>query len=954
MRIVSTNVYVGPSLYAHFPVIRHTLRLGAMEEWPTGRLGQDFVEALLEALPGLREHGCSYGEPGGFVRRMVEEEGTWLGHVWEHVALEIQGLAGHDVTFGRTRSTGVEPDEYHMIYQYRDRQVGLAAGALGLRLLRSLFPEEAAVDAGREPEDADFDWVAERNAFLKLAERTALGPSTQSLVDAAERRGIPWIRVNEYSLIQFGHGRYQRRVQATVTSETRHIAVSIASDKEETRNLLAALGLPVPAQALVYSPEEAIRQAESIGYPVVMKPLDANHGRGVTIGITNAEQVTEGFDTARDHARSRGVLVEQFVEGQDHRMLVVGGRLIAVAKRVPGHVVGDGAHTVAELVDIVNADPRRGVGHEKVLTQLVFDEQAERLLELAGFTRDTVLEDGQLFYLRSTGNLSTGGTSVDLTDQVHPDNRDMAERAIRAIGLDVGGVDFLTSDVTHSYREVGGAIVEVNAAPGFRMHVAPSEGRARDVAGPVLDMLFAPGAPARIPICVITGTNGKTTTARMVSHTLKMAGYTPGMTSTDGVVISGRLTVRGDMTGPTGARIVLRDPTVDAAVLEVARGGLVRAGLGFRRCDVAAVLNVTEDHLGLGGIETLDQLAAVKRIPVEVATDTAVLNADDPRVLAMKRYTRARHVCLVTMRHDNDAVRRHVHDGGRAVVLERGMAGDMITLYDGGRHLPLVWTHLVPATLEGKAWHNVQNAMFAAAVAYALGEGPMRDGPHEVNLDDVRHGLRTFSTSFYEAPGRLNVFDEHPFRVILDYAHNPPAVRAMVDLADRLDVEGRRLIVLAAPGDRRDEDIAAMSTAAAGHFDHYIVRRDDNPRGRATDEIPRMLREGLLAGGVSDDAIEVIPDEVEANARALEISAPGDLLIMLADDVRRSWEQVSGFNEEARGARVAGDGQPESAEDALPDPVYAAAAPVAEVPARPRVRVVHTRPDELFSDEEAD
>jgi cyanophycin synthetase len=402
--------------------------------------------------------------------------------------------------------------------------------------------------------------------------------------------------------------------------------------------------------------------------------------------------------------------------------------------------------------------------------------------------------------------------------------------------------------------------------------------------------------------------------------------------------------------------MVLRDPAVDAAVLEVARGGLVRAGLGFRSCDVAAVLNVTEDHLGLAGLDTLDQLAAVKRIPIEVATDTAVLNADDARVLAMKRYTRARHVCLVTMRPDNDAVRQHVHDGGRAVVLERGMAGDMITLYDSGRHLPLVWTHLVPATLEGKAWHNVQNAMFAAAIAYALGEGPMRDGPHEIGLDDVRHGLRTFSTSFYEAPGRLNVFDEHPFRVILDYAHNPPAVKAMVDLVDRLDVEGRRLLVLAAPGDRRDEDIATIAAVAAGHFDHYIVRRDDNPRGRGPDEVPNMLRDGLLAAGVPDDQVEVIPDEVAATDRALAVAAPGDLLILLADSVRRTWEQVVRFNEEARGARRGAEGgDGEASVDELPVPVYAAAAPVVETREPSRQRIVHTRPDGLFAgDEEAD
>ncbi|HLA63052.1 MAG TPA: Mur ligase family protein, partial [Rhodothermales bacterium] len=489
-------------------------------------------------------------------------------------------------------------------------------------------------------------------------------------------------------------------------------------------------------------------------------------------------------------------------------------------------------------------------------------------------------------------------------------------------------------------------------------------------------MLFPRGTPSRIPIAAITGTNGKTTTTRMVAHILKMVGFTPGMTSTDGVFVDGRLTVRGDMTGPSGARMVLRDPTVDAAILEVARGGLVRAGLGFRVCDVAAVLNVTEDHLGLGGIDTLDQLAAVKRIPVEVARDTAVLNADDARVLAMAKHTSATHVCLVTMRPNNDAVRRHVRDGGRAVVLERGLAGDMITIYDGGRHIPLIWTHLIPATIDGKAWHNVQNAMFAAALTYAMGEGVLRGGEREVGLEAIRHGLRTFTTSFYEAPGRLNVFDEHPFRVILDYAHNPAAVQAMVDLVNRLDVEGRRCLVVSAPGDRRDEDIRAIAHVVAGHFDHYVCRRDDHARGRGPDEIPRMLRDALVESGVNPEDVVVLPNEIEATTHALTHAGPGDLLVLLADQVSRTWEQVVHFNEGARHARrtEGGDGAPPPAGDgtvpaavvtvpphgddamvSAPAPAYAAPMALAAVDERPRVRVVHARPDPLSpNDEEAD
>ena len=896
MRVVSTNVYVGPSLYAHFPVIRHVIDLGPLEDYPTARL-DGFAERLVEALPGLQEHGCSYRTEGGFIRRMREDEGTWLGHVWEHVALELQGVAGHDVTFGKTRSTGRAEGEYDMIYEYQQKDVGLEAGELARRLILRLLPDDVQALLDEKKEDG-YDWDAERDAFIKRAQRLAFGPSTQSLVDAAETRDVPWIRLNRYSLVQLGHGRHQQRIQATVTGQTQHIAVEIASDKEDTRTLLESLGLPVPQQRLVYGPEDAVEAAEAIGYPVVTKPLNANHGRGVSIKLMDAEQVRRGVEHASQHGTSSAILVESFLTGFDHRMLVVNGQLVAVAKRVPGHVVGDGEHTIRQLVEIINQDPRRGVGHEKVLTQLQFDAQAERLLAKAGHTAETVLPKGETFYLRSTANLSTGGTAIDLTDVVHPDNRDMAVRAVKAVGLDVGGVDFLTDDVSKSWREVGGGIVEVNAAPGFRMHVAPSEGTPRDVAGPVMDMLFPSGSPARVPVAIVTGTNGKTTTTRMVANILQMAAVVPGMTSTDGVFIDGRLSVKGDMTGPVGAKTVLRDPSVEAAVLEVARGGMVRAGLGVRTCDVAACLNVASDHLGLGGIDTLDQLAEIKRIPIEVATDTAVLNADDPRVLAMAAHTDARHICYVTMDSEHALVREHVQEGGRAVVLERGIAGEMITVFDGGRHIPLLRTHLIPATLDGKATHNVQNAMFAAGIAYALGEGHL-----ELSLDQIRHGLQTFTTSFYEAPGRLNVFDGHPFRVILDYAHNPAAVQAMAELVGRMDVSGRRILALAAPGDRRDQDIEAMARAAAGSFDAFVCKRDDRLRGREPNEVPEMLRAGLLAAGVGEDAVSVVPDEAEAVDAALAMAGPGDLVVVFGDKIERCWEQIIHFGE------ASGDGQ---------------------------------------------
>ncbi len=879
MKILDSSVYLGPSLHAHFPVIRLTVDLGELEAWPTVRLGRHFIDALLEALPGLAEHGCSYGAPGGFVRRMTEDEGTWLGHVLEHVAIELQNVAGAKVTFGKTREAG-PPGRYHVVYQYEQSEVGLEASRLAMLLLQSLLP---AVLRDADLPLPGFEFESQRDDFIRFTQRRTLGPSTAALVRAAEERDIPWIRLNNQSLVQFGHGRHQHRIQATITSETRHIAVEIASDKEETNRILGDLGLPVPQQRLVYSEEEAAVAAQKLGFPVVVKPYNGNHGRAVALDLRDGAHVREAFRHAREV--SRAVIVETFVAGRDYRLLVVDGRLIAAAERVPGHVVGDGDHTIAQLVDLTNHDPRRGIGHEKVLTRLELDAQADRCLAARGYTRHTVAAAGDIVMLRRTGNLSTGGTAIDVTDDVHPDNVEMAVRAIKAIGLDVGGVDFIGPDIARSYKDGGGAICEVNAAPGFRMHVAPSEGTPRDVAGPVIDMLFPPGTPARIPIATITGTNGKTTTARMLAHVFRLAGRHVGLTTTDGVYINGQLTVKGDMTGPVAARMVLRDPHVDIAVLEAARGGILRRGLGYRKGTVGAVLNVSSDHLGLKGVETLEQLAEVKRVVIEVARDTAVLNADDPACLRMADHTQAKHLCYVTLRSNYPLVKEHIRAGGRAVALEEGVNGHMITLFDRGAHLPLLWTHAIPATLDGRATHNVQNAMFAAAIAFSMG----------ATVEEIRQGLRTFEMSFDRVPGRMNVYDGLPFRVIMDYGHNAAAVHAMCELTDRLDAKGRRLCVLAAPGDRRDADIADIGREAAGHFDHYWVRRDDGLRGRKPDEVPRMLRAALLEAGVPPQHIDMIPDEQRAVEAALTAARPGDLLLMFSDAVTRTWRQVTQF-----------------------------------------------------------
>ncbi|TPE52117.1 cyanophycin synthetase [Amaricoccus solimangrovi] len=874
MEIVSSSVYVGPNVYSRQPMIRLTLDLHRRAGIPVRDYAEALLPPLLRELPTLSHALTETGAP--LLPRLREAPDCHLGELLAHVALALQIRAGAPSDGAFTRPSA-EADCVEVLYGYESREVGLEAGEVAREIILDLIaPEEGADAAAIAEEIEDFD---------SFAGRRALGPSALALVHAAEARDIPWTRLNEASMIQVGQGKYAKRIEAALSSQTSHIAVEIASDKELCTKLLHDLGLPVPRQVFVRDAEDAIDAAKDIGYPVVVKPVDGNHGRGVAVNLTADEEVAAAYERAAEEG-SGGVVVESMILGDDHRLFVVNGELVAAARRMPGHVVGDGKSTIAALVDVVNQDPRRGVGHENMLTRLELDEAADALLREKGYTHETVPADGEVVYLRKTANISTGGTAIDVTDVIHPDNKLMAERAIRGVGLDIGGVDFLTSDITRSFRETGGAICEINAGPGMRMHIAPSEGKSRDVGGKVMEMLFPAGTPSRIPIAALTGTNGKTTTARMLAHVLKMAGHVVGQTSTDAVYIDGNVTVRGDMTGPVAASMVLRDPSVDMAVLETARGGIVRAGLGYRYCDVGAVLNVTSDHLGLGGVDTLEELATVKRLVVEVAKDCAVLNADDEQTLKMAAFTEAREICYVTRRPDHPLVREHIRLGQPAVVLEQGLNGDQIVIYLNGAQVPLIWTHLIPATLEGKALHNVENAMFAAAMAHALG----------LTLDQIRNGLRTFDNTFYQSPGRMNVYDEHGFRVILDYGHNEAAVGAMVDLVERLQPLGKRIICATCPGDRRDEDVRAIADKIAGHFDHYICHSDDDPRGRTADEVPEMIKARLIEQGVDPERIEVVPREEDSIDTALHMARPQDLVLIFCEGITRSWKRIIYFN----------------------------------------------------------
>jgi cyanophycin synthetase len=895
LRLLEVQVYRGPNVYGYFPMIRFQLDLGELENFPTNKIN-GFTEGLTSLIPSLETHGCSYETPGGFIRRL--EEGTWLGHVSEHIALELQTLAGTPVTYGKTRELQGKPGIYNVMYSYREERIGLLAGWLALRVVNSLLPPELQGIEGlgklvprrtqplADPK-SELNFEGELETLIRLAERLALGPTTQSLVDEAERRNIPTLRLDDQSLVQIGYGKHQQRIRASVTSKTSHLAAETASDKELTVSLLNESGLPVPRNVVVQSPEEAVSAADEIGYPVVVKPLDGNHGRGVSLNLTTPESVRWGFAQASLH--SRGVIVEEFFKGRDFRVLVVAGQVVAVAERIPAHVVGNGIQTITQLIEDVNQDPRRGLGHEKVLTRITVDAQVERLLEQQGYSLESVPPVGEVVYLRATANLSTGGTAVDYTDDIHPDNADIAMRAALVVGLDVAGIDIVSPDITKSLRETGGGIVEVNAGPGFRMHLQPSEGTPRNVAAPVLDSLFSKGVPCRIPVIAITGTNGKTTTSRMVAHMLKEHGYRVGLTTSSGIYIDDHLYLKGDTTGPKSGRVVLRDPTIDAAVLETARGGILREGLGFDRCSIGAVLNVQPDHLGLRGVETVNDLAWVKSLVVEVVEEDgySVLNADDPLTYKMHRQARGKIVFFSMQGGETceGVLREHVTKGGIAVVRQPGVRGDLLAIYDGEHYHPVMWAHEIPATLGGRATVNIQNALAALAIGYASG----------LSVETMRQALKSFTSSFEQNPGRLNVYEELPFKVILDYGHNPAGLEPMVKLVKELRGEGRAVGVVSMAGDRRDEDMREIGKLSAQMFDDIIVREDGDRRGRKTGEIAALIERGVLEGGHNCGNVRVILDELEALETALRLARPGDLVVHFAADVDAAWHCIKEF-----------------------------------------------------------
>ncbi len=842
IKISDLSIFSGRNIYSHKPVIRMTADIGEYGEIPTKDI-PGFNERLLALFPGLKKNCCGLGYEGGFVDRL--REGTYLGHVLEHVILEMQYMLGYDVSFGKTR-TILAPSLYYLVVEFKNEACGLECAKVSVFILNQLL----------QGKDVKID---EFMAYLrKISLETELGPSTGAIVREARLRGIPVTRIGNESLVRLGYGKNSRLVESTLTDATACICADISSNKQMSKHLLSEQRIPVPPGRVVYSEISALMAAGQIGMPVVIKPLDSNQGKGVHLNLTTAQDIKEAFACASKY--SGGVLVERYVAGHDYRVLVVGNEVKAVSMRVPAHVTGDGKHTIRQLVDMVNEDPRRGEKHELPLTKLRLDEVALSLLKKAGLTPDTVIEEGRVVRLRENGNISTGGTAIDCTDLIHPENAALAVRAAGAIGIDIAGIDFVTEDISKSILDTGGVIVEVNTAPGIRMHLYPSEGKPRNVARDIVNFLFPTAESFRFPIVSVTGTNGKTTVARLVQHGLMKTGHTVGLTSTDGTYVGDRLISKGDNSGPRSARALLANKTITAAVLETARGGIIREGLGYDCADVGVITNIAEDHLGQDGITTLEELAFVKALVAEAVKEggAAVLNALDGSTPAILKRIKSRLVLFCNAPEVPAEYDRHpsVH-----VVNDNGW----VRIRDGDKVSTIAHVREIPITMGGLIACNIDNALAAAGALYGLG----------VPVDRIRAGLVGFEAS----EGRFELYDYKKAAVMLDYGHNEAGVGEALKVCRGLGYK-RLTGIIGMPGDRTDEAIRRVAERCAGVFDAMIIKEDADKRGRADGEIARLMRDAAIGAGFPPEDIFIIPEETQALKTAVLQASDGELVCM--------------------------------------------------------------------------
>lgn len=865
MQVKDIQVYRGRNIYSHKLVIKMIVDLEDYYNTPTVKI-QRFNEKLLTLIPGLKEHKCCAGVTGGFLERL--DEGTYLGHVAEHAILELQNMLGFDVKYGKARVTDDER-VYEVIYQYELEKAGILCGEFIIDLFNSII-------TGKE-----FPFKEKLSELTKKVDSMKLGPSTSAIYDEAVKRGIPAMRIGDDSILQLGYGKYQKRVEATLTENTSCVAVDIACDKELTKKILKDACIPVAEGFTVYDEEEAIDLAHSIGFPVVIKPKCGNQGKGVSVNLRCDEEVRDAFKIADKY--SKDIIIEKFISGKDYRVLVVGDNVAAVSQRIPPSVVGDGISTIKELVEAENNNPKRGIDHERQLTKIIIDDICMATMKKLGFSLDSVLSEGERLYLRENANLSTGGTARDCTDIIHPYNIELATRAAMLIGLDVAGVDITTPDISKPITDTGGVIIEVNAAPGIRMHHYPAEGKPRNVGKAIVDMLYPRNSNSTIPIVSVTGTNGKTTTTRMISHILSLYGYNVGMTTTGGIYINNKCILKGDTTGPTSARTVLRDRNVEAAVLETARGGIIRSGLGYDLADVGIITNITDDHLGIDGINTLEDLAFVKSLVVEAVKDRgyAVLNADDPLTPMISERVKCR-IIYFSRNKDNIILKKHLKDGNAGVYVNNGV----ICIGRGQDIYPVAGITELPCTLEGRISYNIENSLAAVAGGYGLG----------IPIDSISRGIKTFYLNEVQNPGRFNIYNVGNFRVLVDYGHNTAGYTGVLEAAKKLGAS-RLVGVVGVPGDRSDDNAIKIGRIAGENFDYMYIKEDKDLRGRSPGEIARLIEFGAISSGKARESIKIILSETSALETAMNEANPGDLIVVF-------YEKLEGILEVIKKASV--------------------------------------------------
>jgi len=870
MKIVEIKVMRGPNYWSirRRKLIVMKLDIEELEYKPTNEI-DGFLERLQIMFPHMMTHRCSPNVEGGFFIRV--KEGTWMGHVIEHIALEIQTLAGMDCGFGRTRGTGTK-GIYNVVFSYMEEAVGTYAARASVRIADALVKGEA------------YHLDEDIHKMRELREEVRFGPSTGSIIDEAEAHDIPYIRLDSQSLVQLGYGKNQVRFRATMTNHTSSIAVDLASNKDETKRMLLEAAIPVAKGVCISSFDDLEDAIEKVGFPLVFKPLDGNHGKGASINVKTKEEAIAAYDHAKKY--SRKIIIEKFIVGYDFRVLVINHKFIAAALREPAHVMGDGVSSVKHLIDEENKDPRRGYGHENVLTEISIDRETTEQLAKKGYTIDTVLAKGEKCYLKGTANLSTGGTSTDVTDIVHPHNIFICERISRVIGLDICGIDIMASNLSEPLESNGGVVLEVNAAPGFRMHLAPAQGLPRNVAAPVIEMLYPNGKSCRIPIIAVTGTNGKTTTTRLIAHIVKNNGYKVGFTTSDGIYVGNSMLTKGDTTGPVSAEFILKDPTVEFAVLETARGGILRSGLGFGRCDVGVVTNIQADHMGLSDINTLEDMAKVKGVVVEsIKRDGyAVLNADNKHCVDIGKNASCK-IAYFSMDENNPVIVEHCKNRGIACIYENGY----ITIKKGDWKFRVEKVTTIPLTFGGRVSFMIYNVLAATLASYVYG----------FTIEDIRMSLETFIPSSAQTPGRMNIFDFKEYKVMIDFAHNSDGFRGIKEFLSTVD-SPYKIGIITGTGDRRDDDIRDLGRISAQMFDHIIIRQDKFLRGRQAEEIVKLLVEGINEVNPKQ-SYEYIPKEVEALKHALSIAKPGTFITALSDVIDNAIDVVQSYLDKERG-----------------------------------------------------